>query len=628
MQVTFTRIRTSFSVFLPTFILLMICMAADAQVKFSTVVNETQPGLNEYVQVEYTVENAKSVENISAPSFKNFRLIQGPIQSSGMSVTNGALSQFKSVSYVLQPLVAGKINIPGAMAVVDGKMIKSNAVMIDVKNSGAGGNGNNNNSSSGITPFMPGAFPDEEPRVSEEYVLKPGEKMSDKIRKNIFVIADINKTVCYEGEPIMATFKLCSRLRSESTVLKRPSLNGFSVYDMIEPAANHPAVETIGGKTFNVHTIRKTQLFPLQSGTFIIDPVELTNKVTFLRTAGDHAPSRDPMQRMMDEFMNDENRGELEEQSFSLASKPVSITVKPLPEAGKPAGFNGAVGKFTIQAYLENKVIPAGDPITLKVQIKGEGNFTVINSPALQLPAGLDVYEPIVKETVDKSVYPLNGTKTFTYTFTARKPGNYKIPPTFFSYFDPSKGNYETARSDFFNIKVVASKKSLFKFNRSGKAESFNWRNYIPSNVLWGILAAVIAIVLSYVLVRKRRPEKAVTSSSPVLTVTPTPVIASTNEELLEKARLALTEERSQDFYGEVNKAVWRKISETMKIPSTELNKFNVVSQLRGKGIHGEVLNQLEAVLHECEIALYTPVHSTSDMQHTLGKAEEVIKAL
>ncbi|MBE7171388.1 MAG: protein BatD [Williamsia sp.] len=628
MEFIFTRIRTCFLFFVATLSALLLCIAAGAQAKFSTVVNETQPGLNEYIQVEYTVENAKSVENIAPPSFKNFRLIQGPIQSSGMSIINGALSQYKSISYVLQPIVKGKLSIPGALAVIDGKPVRSNTVTIDVRSTGGSGNSSQN---SGIMPVMPRSWPAEEPQVSEEYILRPGEKMSDKIKKNIFVQTDVNKTVCYEGEPIVATFKLCSRLRSESTVLRRPSLNGFSVYDMIEPEANRPSVESIGGKTFNVHTIRKTQLFPLQAGTFTIDPVELTNKVSFLRTAENHPDSRDPVQRFMDRFMNDENRGELEEQSFSLASKPVSVTVKPLPEAGKPAGFNGAVGKFIIYSELEKAVVPAGDPVTIKVQIKGEGNFTVINAPQLQLPAAFEGYDPVVKETVNKAIYPLTGTKTFTYTFSARDTGTYKIPKIIFSYFDPSRAAYQTVQSDSFTLKVTApAKKSFFASHKIKiNPATFDWRKSVSSATLWGIAAALLLILVCYLLVRKKRP--AAKTPAPALqpVAAANPVQAEPiKEEPLQNARLALAEGRSQEFYGEVNKAVWKKLSATLQIPSTELNKFNVVSQLRTKGVNAEVVSQLEHVLNDCEIALYTPVHSASDMQQTLTRADAVIGAL
>src|ERR1700712_6024761 len=122
---------------------LFFCSVAVGQVKFSTIVNEKQPGINDYIQVEYTVENAKSVEKIDAPAFKDLRLIQGPMQSNGMTYINGAMSQYKSVSFILQPLVKGKIVIPGGVATVDGKTMRSEAVTIEVKNDASGKSNNN-----------------------------------------------------------------------------------------------------------------------------------------------------------------------------------------------------------------------------------------------------------------------------------------------------------------------------------------------------------------------------------------------------------------------------------------------------------------------------------------------------
>ncbi|MEJ7767589.1 MAG: BatD family protein, partial [Chitinophagaceae bacterium] len=379
------------------------CITLFAQVKFSTIVNEKQPSLDDVVQVEYTVENAKTVDKIEMPSFINFRVVQGPIQSNGMSYMNGVLSQYKSISFILQPLLKGRLVVPGSTAIIDGKAMKSESVAILVSNSGRGaGSGN-------VSPGLSRMFPQVKPEVEEEYILKPGESMTEKIKDNLFVKTDVNKTTCYEGEPIMATFKLFSRLKSESKVLKRPSLNGFSVFDMVEPEANLPTVQSIKGRLFNAHLIRQTQLFPLQAGTFIIDPVELDNTVKFIRTKSRERGSLNPMEQFLEEFSNEGVRGEVEEHTFSLASKPVTITVKPLPVVNKPASFNGAVGKFTMQADVKNKMVNVGEEFSLQVKIEGKGNFTVINAPQVLLPESMEGYDPAVKENVDKSVYPLSG---------------------------------------------------------------------------------------------------------------------------------------------------------------------------------------------------------------------------
>ncbi len=91
-------------------------------------------------------------------------------------------------------------------------------------------------------------------------LVKPGEKVEDKIRKNFFIKVEVSKTDCYLGEPIVATYKLYARLRSDSRVTRHPSLNGFSVYDMIDPSEDRVSVEKVNGKNFSVHMIRKTQL--------------------------------------------------------------------------------------------------------------------------------------------------------------------------------------------------------------------------------------------------------------------------------------------------------------------------------------------------------------------------------
>ena len=628
MPINFTATKFFLQYLFITVTTLLFTVAAMAQVKFSTVVNERQPGINDYIEVAYTIENAKSVEKIDPPAFKGLRLIEGPRQSTGMSYVNGVTSQYKSISYILQPLAKGRIVIPGGLAIADGKTMHSEAVTIDVKSGSSGGNSGRANSNNNLFPGM-SPFAEPEPSVDEEYILRPGENFADKIKKNLIVKADVNKTTCYEGEPIMATFKLCSRLKSESRVLKRPSLNGFSVYDMIDPEANRPTVQTIGGRPFNVHLIRQTQLIPLQAGTFVIDPVELDNKVSFLKqTATKSSGTR--LQQLMDEFMNDGIHGEMEDHSFTLASKPVTITVKPLPLVNKPASFNGAVGKFTMQATCKNRTVAAGEQISLQVIINGSGNLTVINPPAMTLPDGMEGFDPITKEKVDKSIYPLSGSKTFDYTFVVKDTGDYQIPAVIFSYFNPAENSYRTLRSDSFSIHVTqALRKKTKNLLNSLSKESMDgskWFDAVDVNILIGLVTIVLVVILAAYQWKKSRSPK---NTEPVAEIqTPTTIQDSpvVPKDPLEKARQHLNLVNSQEFYNAVNKSIWKTISEKIDVPSTELNKFNIITALQNKGADSGLINRIQSLLNECEIALYTPMHTTSDMEQTLQKAEAIIK--
>ena len=437
------------------------------QVKFTTVVSSQDIGEKDYLQIEYVVENARQIDDLTPPAFPGFQIIQGPIQSSGMSIVNGNMSQYKGLSFVLQPVRTGKFTIGGASATVDGQHTRSNAVTIIVhagggsNNSGGAGNGGGNTSPSPgsgnpfLQPFADPFAPD--PRdVERDYVLKPGENVKEKIRKNLFVKVQVDKNTCFVGEPIVATYKLYSRLSSESRVTKRPSLNGFSVYDMIDPGTDSVSVEKLNGKAYTVHIIRKTQLIPLQSGSINLDPVEVENTVHFVR-GGTRQESRHnggSIRDLLDQMMDDNNTGPAVDENVVLDTKPLTITVKPLPE-NKLADYNGAVGSFSVETSLANHSVAAQDETTLHVVVKGKGNLPVITAPAIAWPSGFDAFEPTAKEDINKTVAPMSGSKSFDYVFTPRTPGHYTIPAVNFSYFDPSSQTYKSAGSAPQDIQVT-----------------------------------------------------------------------------------------------------------------------------------------------------------------------------
>jgi len=401
---------------------------------------------------------------------------------------------------------------------------------------------------------------------------------------------------------------------------------------MVEPEANNPTVESINGKAYNVHIIRKTQLFPLQAGSFEIDPVELDNKVKFIKMGEPGTGHRSPLQKLMDEYMSEGIGTEIEEQSFTLSSKPVTITVKPLPIASKPEGFNGAVGNFTLEAEIKDKSVTAGDALALKLLIKGKGNFTVINPPSVQLPAGLEGFDPKITENVDRFIYPLSGSKTFDYTIIAKDTGRFIIPAVAFYYFDPADAQYKTALSDSFSVHVLSSKKAMAletpRADSLPPPASAHWIDAVPINILVLAIAAIFFAGIGFYMWKRNRQQvkirQSVLSAKPTLTEEP----VNSYVDPLEKARWALKEEKGQLFYNEVNRAVWKKLSEKISIPATSLNKYNAIFQLQQKGFGTELIHQLEAVLHDCEMALYTPVHDYTDMQEMFGKADAVITAL
>ena len=630
---------------------------AAGQTKFTTVASSQEVGRGEYLQVEFVVENAKEIVQFTPPDFPGFQIAQGPIQSSGMSIINGNTSQYKSLSFVLQPVKTGKFTIQGASALVDGKQMRSNPITITVTaSSSSAGNGNNNNpNNTPANPFRQFTWPDAgpaEPDVDVDYMLKPGENVKEKIRKNLFVRVQVDKNSCYVGEPIVATYKLYSRLNAESRVTKRPSLNGFSVYDMIDPGTDAVSREQVNGKTFTVHTIRKTQLIPLQAGTINLDPLEVENTVHFVKGGRQTAHSSgNTLKDLFDQLSDDNTMGPEVEENVTLDTKPFTITVKPLPQEKRPANFNGAVGNFSIQAVLKNPTVAAQDEGDLQVTIRGKGNLPVLTAPTVQWPSGMDAFDPTAKEDINKTTVPMSGSKTFDYLFTPDVAGHYTIPAITFSYFDPATQSYKEAGTDSLEVQVTPAVKrpgaaAPAAGNSVVAASSAidGWKKVVQQHLEW-IFAILILSGLAVYLWRQNirlkkaeeeklaaerkaaeqlmaeKQSKQVNPSS----YDPAPAIVI---DPLQEARLLFTNGDYKGFYRELSRAIWKVLADKLDLPSSELNKPNIIRQLEARGQGTDTILSLESILNECEMNLYTPAYDTHNMQQLLWQTESLLNRL
>ncbi len=185
----------------------------------------------------------------------------------------------------------------------------------------------------------------------------------------------------------MVVYKAYSRLNANSQVVRRPSLTGFSVIEMVDSYDNRPEIEKIDGKPFFTHLIRKAQLFPLQAGTFTLDAAEVESTIYFYRNP--ESGISDDLQRLLERSTVDQPPAFTRvEHKAILKSKPFSISVKPLPEAGKPANFSGAVGQYNIALRLMKSQLQQGEPGKLQLMVSGNGNFPLVTAPSIEWPKG------------------------------------------------------------------------------------------------------------------------------------------------------------------------------------------------------------------------------------------------
>lgn len=113
------------------------------------------------------------------------------------------------------------------------------------------------------------------------------------------------------------------------------------------------------------------------------------------------------------------------------------ITIEPLPAAGRPASFHGAVGKFDMTVSARPSSVNAGEPITVTTLIHGKGDLAAAACPNLSLTAGRN--------------YPakrrLRSGALACEQVLVPAAGN-QLPSIEWTFFDPEAAVYSTLRHD------------------------------------------------------------------------------------------------------------------------------------------------------------------------------------
>jgi hypothetical protein len=145
--------------------------------------------------------------------------------------------------------------------------------------------------------------------------------------------------------------------------------------------------------------------------------------------------------------------GGYREKEVKIASPVQSLTVLPLPMEGRPQGFSGAIGDFNMEVNASPLELSLGDPVTLKMNVSGEGNFDRVTVPQMaQAVKGWKSYTAS-SEFVEEGGAG-KGKKLFEQALILKQVNVTEIPAMKFSYFDPEAGTYKVLRSDPIPIQV------------------------------------------------------------------------------------------------------------------------------------------------------------------------------
>jgi len=576
-----------------------------AQVTFKTILPQQPVISGESFQVQYIIEDAAdSPGNFIPPLFSNFRIVAGPNIYTGSVASIKGRTSLRNAVYTLVAQKPGKFIIHGATATINGKMIRSNDVLIEVipkeeaarrlnKGTGAGNSG---------------------------YFLQPGEDAYEKIRQNLFLKVMVDKKSCFVGEPVLATFKLYSRLESKSDIVKNPGFYGFTVYDMVNLADKQVTTEKVNGTSFDVHTIRKVQLYPLQAGVFTIDAMEIKNNVEFSRSAVNRKTEQEIVEGVLDNNDTETPGEDAEAFESDISSAPVVINVKPVPVKNKRGTFNGAAGMFTITAMTGKDKLAKNEEGIFEIIINGKGNFIQLSAPSVQWPAGIEGFEPVVKDSLDKTMSPLAGTRIFRYPFVSATPGVYTIPAVSFTFFNPDSGVYKTIATPALQVNVSNKDKVIPAAVSNGEEikKSGGRNNYwlIGGIILLLSLCGSVWSFRNRKMRSKQKPDEKVATKSVLLI-----------EEILQPATLLLQAD-DKNFYTSLHQAVWKFFIHYLSLSGSEINKESLFVKLKEKKIDPVLVDHVKGILQQCEAAVFTKAEFAYDKQELLNRTKIALEQI
>jgi hypothetical protein len=578
-------------------VLLLVISTVSAQVKFEAQTERSTYGLNERIQLVFSINNEG--DNFEPPKITGFKS-EGPFINRGnqtsITIVNGKVSQKREIStqviYYLTPVKKGTFTIGAATIQYNETTYKSAPIKITIT----------------------------DPIQMPTY---PGQQNNANFGEGIHLVAEMSTKNPYVNEPVTVIYKLYFEPRS--TVgnfrnFKAPKYEDFwSQYiDMKQLTAERGK---FNGKDYSMVVLRKVILYPLESGSKVIEPFKID----------------------IDAEVPTGRRDWFGEYEMKVIQKALStgrqtITVKPLPINGKPEGYTGAVGKFDFKVIPSKSTLKAGESLELEVSVSGKGNLKLFTLPKPIVPSALELYEPAHNENVQTPVSGMAGKISDTYTIIPQFKGKYTIKPLVFSYYDLASKSYKTITSKEITIDVAEGngtvvsnkenvnkqaiqKKEVFQFNKL-KTEfvSASREDFLGSGLFYSLLFAPLLLIPIVMIARKQKEAK------------DADVVGNRmrNNNRLVKRYLSEAKKQMGDkvpFYMAMEKALHNFLKAKLHIETVEMSKDNIIELLQQRNASEQSISQFMELMNDCEFARYAPATDTA-MNNDFDRAISIISEL
>lgn len=576
--------------YLLVLLFLSAAMIADAQhveVNAPSHVTVGEPFVIEYVVNSQDVRNFRLTGKLDG-----LEVVGGPnvAEQSSFQMVNGHMSSSSivSYSYFVVAKKKGNIHLPVARVAVGSKTVSSTSNIVKAI---------------GTTNNQGGNDIDSDPLQQSRRDVSPDEE--------VFIKATLSRNRVYEQEPILLTYKLYTRCEM-SLSDNVPSLKGFYMQKIPQPKPANYHTEIVNGTQYKCVVWSQYMLYPQTTGKLEIPSLTFRAKILH--------ESRDPMAFITGRGYNEVIR--------DIKTRSLSVMVDKLP--AKPATFSGGVGKMNISAQLSKKDVKAGEPVSVRIVVSGNGNLKLIKQPDIVLPSGWDKYNTKVTDKTHITSNGVEGNMVYDVMTVPRKEGSFTISPISLVYYDTTSKSYKTVKTEALKVTVGKSlmgdsQVSDFSSDNDGeikpiipgKVHYYNPHNrFFGSSVYWCTVIILFAIFIAMLFFNYLSRRGADISLSRFRNSASKSAI----KRLLKAKGLMATDDKGA-FYDEVLKSLWGYVSERFNMPVSELSRDNVEEMLESHGIEDEASTKFISVVDECEFNRYSNGNDSGNMSKIFESA-------
>ena len=588
-------------------------LSLGAQVKFTAETERNSYALNETIQVAF--EMNVDADDFQLPRIDGFK-VEGPFLVMQNYNINGRRGFLKTYKYFLTPKKQGDFVIKEAQMVFNGKIYSTNPIKIKITKAipmPKNPNPNNQNNQY-YDPF-------------DDPFFKQGQsqpQVQTNFGEGVFLVAEVSNKNPYVNEPVKVVYKIYFDPRVQIgnvSDVKKPKYNGFwsQFYDF-----NRPAIQTnYKGKIYGMSILGSSILYPQESGKKQLEPFSFEAEVEFPTNQRD---------MIGNPIMANSRK--------KLSSGAQFVNVKPLPTAGKPDDFSGAVGSFDFKVTPSKITLKGGESLDLNVSVTGNGNLKLFSLPKPVTPAALELYDPKHLENVQTPLTGMTGSINDKYTIVPEYKGNYPIKPIRFSYFNLKSNSYKTITSSQIVINVTegldfaAAQKDSVKNPKNKKAAINPFSNiktkleitearkddFLGSNLFYTLLFLPFIMIPTIVFIKRKKDANEadfignrIKNSNRLV------------KKYLSEAKKQLN--NKEPFYIALERAMHNFLKAKLHIETTEMSKEKITEILLSRNANPETVIEFINLTENCEIARFAPATSVS-IQQDFDKAVQIISEL